>query len=441
MQLEPPEPSLARRFFPRWLSWIAGAMVLLVLAHTGWTLYWKHRFDSRIEELRAAGVPVEITELATPPIPDAENANVLLMEADAWYEAHLLDGEDRLTYAKYEEADDERQVLRKWLASGDHYVALLMKASARRLFREELDWDAGWGMSMFSIPRFSRANSFLNARVKYAVRASSATLAELTLILKLARHRAGAVLIDLFVRQAGDRTAADVIESYAAVAEFDAVAAWAQLGALLRTNETTAQCRRAMQGERAMALWVTRRMLGGQGHLSLIPLTSINPDELPEPTTVFNWPYRALLYQDALRAMDTFDRADEQLNLLPHVASAAAKDGYSAIALTRFSVVSSLYASIPRRVFDDRVKHVAAMRVARVGLALHVERQRSGSWPESLDTVVAMVGEDDILDPFTGKRLKYVPGVVLEAAGAVTEEDMREFDEIAWHFAVAGETR
>ena len=97
-------------------------------------------------------------------------------------------------------------------------------------------------------------------------------------------------------------------------------------------------------------------------------------------------------------------------------------------------VVSGLFANLGERAFFRRMQHQARVRVARVGLALLELRQTTGAWPESLDAVIPMVGAEWVEDPFTGERLQYEPGVRLEAAVPIPNEDLRADDEIVWRF-------
>jgi hypothetical protein len=89
---------------------------------------------------------------------------------------------------------------------------------------------------------------------------------------------------------------------------------------------------------------------------------------------------------------------------------------------------------MPMNAFHSCLKHQARMRIARTGLALLELRQTTGAWPESLDAVVPLVGEEWVEDPFTGGRLQYEPGVRLEAAAPIPFEDLRADDEIVWRF-------
>ena len=45
-----------------------------------------HDFEQRVEELRAAGEPVDFESLAGPHVPDGENAAPILIRAAKWYE-------------------------------------------------------------------------------------------------------------------------------------------------------------------------------------------------------------------------------------------------------------------------------------------------------------------------------------------------------------------
>ncbi len=79
-----------RRRMPRWAVLLILAVLLLVVAPilllVGYDLYWKHRLNSKLDELREAGQPVTWAEvLATrPDVPDEENAALAYMAAMDW---------------------------------------------------------------------------------------------------------------------------------------------------------------------------------------------------------------------------------------------------------------------------------------------------------------------------------------------------------------------
>lgn len=46
--------------------------------------------------------------------------------------------------------------------------------------------------------------------------------------------------------------------------------------------------------------------------------------------------------------------------------------------------------------------------------------------------MLPLVGAETIVDPYTGERLQYEPGVRVEAAVPIPDEELRADDEIVW---------
>ena len=143
--------------------------------------------------------------------------------------------------------------------------------------------------------------------------------------------------------------------------------------------------------------------------------------------------FRPLAYRDGLRLIELMDGALKLVDLSPRAAVPAAEE-----LVTRFrrplpNVASHLYAVVPVKAMKERLKHLAKMRVARVGLALLELRQETGEWPRALDRVIPLVGAEEVIDPYTGNQLDYEPGVRLEAMDPLPggmERDSEEFKEI-----------
>ena len=99
--------------------------------------------------------------------------------------------------------------------------------------------------------------------------------------------------------------------------------------------------------------------------------------------------------------------------------------------------VTGMYVKMPAKLLKDRARLLARMRVTRTALALLQLRQDTGTWPNSVEAVIPLVGEEAVTDLYTNKRLQYEPGVRLEAAVPISSELQGEFREdmkIVWRF-------
>ncbi len=77
------------RHFAKYLAIVAGLVVALMLTVQLALGGYESEFDARLDAIRQAGEPLHFADLASPPLPDEENAAILFAEAAAW-----LDGRD-----------------------------------------------------------------------------------------------------------------------------------------------------------------------------------------------------------------------------------------------------------------------------------------------------------------------------------------------------------
>lgn len=422
------------------LSWTRTRLVglgLVVLASVAFGVQtyrntaWRDRFESRVAELRSSGAPVEWADFAPLPIPDAQNGALIMRRADEWYEEHLRPGwmvsldsemhsENPEEYSA-EERSKTRDGMRDWLRSGDPYVALLLECAAKPAFQCDMNWSAGPDEMDASLMSRSRtAMQFLHDRVRYAERGSAERREEIALILRLARQFDSVPLLALLVRWSSESTAASAIQDYLRVPGADAEACWARVGELLRTEDESERIRRAFLAERAFAIWLVRALIDGRDTQESGPF-------LESYKSMFGWHLRARIHEDGIEMLDLYEQIIEAVVLPPRAARAAG----NALKARAWADIAAGFVALPGNVSSARVRHLAEMRVARAGLAIHAIRARTGAWSESLDAVRDMVGAEGLENPCDGERLRYEPGVVLVADGARPQDENR----VTWRFS------
>jgi hypothetical protein len=427
---------------PAWVRWIVLPMLTLVAAHAGWTLVLRWRFEARLAELRAAGEPVELQDLAPPPVPEEEDATPLLLEAERFYEEQLADQPLAVLTDPGEWQEYDRAELQEWLAKGERYRTLLARAAAKSALRMDLDWDAGAEMRVPTVPAMQHAAEYLEYRARYG-EATSESLRDVAVILGLAPKLERHTVITTLVRWTIESIAAESVAVLARRPDFDVVAARARLDSVFAAAVAAERplMRDALLGERTIGISVTRRWISGESPTvflrELDALTS--PDEVKDRETSVadvlagSWLFRPIAYGDALRLVELMGRQIDLIVLPPREALARAEtleEGYSGKLPW---LISSLYANLPEKLHRERLRHLARMRIARVGLALLDLRRRNGEWPGSLRPVAALIGSEATIDPFTGEQLEYEPGERLEAAVPIPE-GLREELEIVWRF-------
>lgn len=419
-----------RRLLRRWwVRWIVLPLAALFAVHAGWTLVLKWRLERRIEELRASGAPVDLRDLARPRVADEENAAALFAEANAWYDRHLRPEPARLGYGDDLCTDEDRSEIAEWLARGDAYADLLARAAAKPALWQPLDWEAGPSMVVTALPQTQTAAIFLENRVRFAERATPQAARELAVLLDWSSKLERRPLLLVLVRWTVDGVAANTLEVLAGKPGFDAREARALLDERFAAADDPSLLRDALLGERAFALSMSRKWSDGES-----PRRVLLGDD---GTGLLNalsesWLGRPLVYQDALRLLDLMEGMLPLADLPPREALPAADALPKSRRVTYF--VSGLIAPVAAKAIRTRMRHQATMRIARVGLALLQLRQETGAWPETLDAVVPLVGAEWVEDPFTGTRLQYEPGVRVEAAVPIPDEEQRADFEIVWRF-------
>ncbi|MCK6458624.1 MAG: hypothetical protein L6Q95_01860 [Planctomycetes bacterium] len=433
---------IRRLLRPFWVRWIVLPLLLLLAAHAGWTLTLKWEFEGRIAKLRAAGEPVDLGDLRRPRIPDEDNAAALWEEAHKWYEEHMEPAPDKLDWGEDTWFEEDHAEIASWLERGDPYVDLLARAAAKPDMWQDLDWEAGLAMEVKALPQMQTAATFLRNRVRMAERATPEVLRELATILDLAPKLERSCLILVLVRWTVEEIAAESLVALAGRPGFDARAARALLDPRFARIDVASDLRKAFRGERVIGLSVSRRWIAGESVITIARETgNLLSDDArqPDPTRVDfsgSWIVRPLAYRDALRLLDLMDGALGLVELPARDARPRAEALRDEYARGVPNFLSHLWAILPMKAIPVRLRHEARIRIARVGLALLELRQTTGAWPESLDAVVPLVGEEWAIDPYTGERLQYEPGVRLEAAVPVPEafKDMPEEYEIVWRF-------
>ncbi|MEM8884370.1 MAG: hypothetical protein AAGD14_09890 [Planctomycetota bacterium] len=416
--------------------WIATPFVGAILWFGIWSMGVQSRFEEALDALRAEGQRVELEEFVRAPIEPRENGAVSLIQAVRWYDEHLEAGEsvvDDLEELNYytvqkpyndpEFLDAEFADVRAWLAKGDPFVTRLREVVARPEWREDLDWSAGPAMELPVIDRMRRANVFLENRVIRASRFTSEVLDELVLQARLARQVDVPTMDGLWVTWTYEQTTATAVQRLSRIRGFDVEATWAAVHAMLRPRSATERVRRALREERAIGISMVRRLIDGEA-----PDVVFAPYLPDEPTDVDAEPldselYASFLYRDGTLLLELVRNAERLLDESPQDAEASAAGMVTEVTLLPPFFVTPLFSSTVHDMFEARVRYIATMRVGLVGLALTLHRQRTGTWPKSLDAIVGLVDPQDLIDPFTDQRLHWEPGVRLEAAVPRPDDD------------------
>jgi hypothetical protein len=422
-----------------WVRWLVLPLLVLAAAHALWTLALKWEFERRLAELRASGAPVDLGDLRRPRIPDEVNAAALWEEAHQWYQDHLHVIPAVLLIPETVWDEDDRTAVAEYLAGGDRYIDLLGRVAAKPGMWLDLEWEAGPHMPVTVISQMNDAATYIEQRVRHAERATPEVLRQLSILLDLAPKLERSILIFVLVRWAVEDGAAEALRMLAGKPAFDAREARALLDQRFASADDPGVLREAFRGERVQGLCIVRRWIGGDSPIRIAEALAGSAPERTEWTLAdhisASWPARPLAYRDGLRLLDLMERKLSLVDRPAREALPAARElagEYSDG--SPWNLFSRIFGDLAAQASKSRLHHEANMRIARVGLALLELRQTTGAWPGTLDAVVPLVGAEWIEDPYTGKPLEYEPGVRLEAAVPIPNEDFRADDEIVWRF-------
>jgi hypothetical protein len=381
---------------------IAIALVVLLLVHTVGTLTLEARYEAALDRLRADGQPVLPRDLATEPVPDAENLAVGLREASEWlarwHETHPEPDEllvDRWREEWFE--PEERAALEAYLRSIEPYLDLVEAALARPGFHLDVDWDAGPNMQVPLISRLQEASEAFANCALYLDDPATRT----DRIVRAAR----------VCRELGDRCelpfvighlVQEVVRTYVVsiVYEsrgrpgFDAVRLQAELDPFLR-EAPRGPPGRPLAEERTIGIWVFETWRAG-GSIDW-------PESEIIDTLESSYVARPLMYMDALRYLETVQDGIDACAVTPAEALAAAESLPGPQEFGVPYVVTRLYAPVPIRLNRYYGEGAAQLRLCRVALALMARRQTTGAWPETL----AELG-DLPTDPYSGEPFQYL---------------------------------
>ena len=415
-----------------------GLLLLIAVAHIAWTASVQSEFEARLDAIRAAGEPIDPSELNHDPVPPSLDAAPLLrrvaarLEGDpnpaesSWFE--LIDGEPV--------EESELAACREWLARTEPLFAWIEEAAAKPAWDPGVDWRDGVNASIDWIPSIQAAMNYLRWRAYFAESPEQATECA-TVLFDLARKTNRASGISCLVRWVGEGLACEILERCAR--KFGTVA---PLGDRLAVAEDPDAVRDALLGERAVCVTLILEWARGETNPILV-LQGVSGGFDEQGSAVLDFlatsPFcRPLAYGDGVRALAMFDDALQLHELSPWEALEQAEGLDERHNHGIPWIFSTLWRVLPARLAAERCRHLATLRVTDAGLAVLAWRNERGDWPATL----ADVGE--WIDPFTGDPLQYT----IEEDGSVRieaqwwlpfadDEEKIEFDrsigqDIAW---------
>lgn len=386
----------------RSLLWrgLAVAIVLVAVAAGGWHFYGgsaKKRFEARVEALRAAGHPTRLEDLATPAIPDEENAAKLLEQARSILK-EIEREHDRSLLWKDEPNDEELRSIAAFVESLAPYFSLLDQVPQRPGFRLDIDWSQRAPFLNPHIPAYQEIAELLTARAEFdrdwngRTERSAATA---VLLMDIGERGAGPFAIGRLVSWTVTSGAITVLRNALKGPGFDAAAFRATVDPrLAKAIPDRGPPVSMLIEERVFLLDVLEAI--DAGDVSSHAIGQVEDRWLP-------FLYRPGLYKEAMACLDLAGEAIGLADTTPeHALSVSAefrsRYGRSTDRDDFDQSLGVLYTGL----FAKYAQHVASLRLARVVMALVEHRQANGAWSESL----ADLG-DMPTDPYSGKPFLY----------------------------------
>lgn len=384
----------------------------------------RREFEARVAALRADGQPVRFEDLAEPPVPDAENAALLLQEAARLFDQRREGAPD--WFDDETASPEERERMRAHLASLAPAFALVEQAPSRPGWHVDRRWGEGPGYRSDDIAWLGTAGRHLLWRVQTDVDEEGRTeraARTAILLLDLGESARVPMLIGYLVREAVASTAVEVLRSAARQPGFDA-ALFRRLvdPPLARACRESGPPREAFAQERVFVIWLMDAIRSGR------ELPALDSGDLPLEGSPFSQPF---LYRGANRYLDVCasaialsGRPEDAPQAAARLRTAGGEDGVSA-------AVASLFSRTAAAAFEAHARSAAIRRLARVAMALLEHRQREGAWPESLAPLGGMPDDPYRRAPFAYERTADGARVW---SGQDAPSDELEWDNLAWTF-------
>ena len=405
-----------RKFFYVFLILVAVLLAIRFVA--GYVM--QSRFDAKIAELRAAGEPVELSELVPPDIPDQENAAVVYQEV--FELIGLLSEEMR---DKFDRLDDEREAwtpeeleeARSLVKEMAEAIRLLHKGGEREKCIYPIDYSVP-GMTVL-LPHLTKVQDVgrllkISSRVNLADGKADAAVADAVQILKLGQSSyAEAILISRLVGIAVCESGLQQLEVVTNDSQ-PSPNALKKVIAVLGDVEDRAGYILAMRGERCIGLNCFDMILNDPDRLEGLGTSpSDERGRSAQPIRLrLAWIFRALFLMDAMTFLDVMET---------HVEAAegtfAQRQGGNKLVAAKMEEMKSrsFYTHmisgfllpavyIVHEAFDA---DVAAKSVAKCAVGLRLYRMKNGRYPVKLADIAPEFIDKVPEDPFSGKPFIY----------------------------------
>lgn len=448
-------PWRAMRWCGRKWRWVAGFLVVLIVAHATAALITGHMVAREIQLIKQRGEPVNMADLSGPKIPNYQNAAPLYLEALRMLPADKELGQiimgARPPQPGVPPPATGAETAERLLSRHTALFNLVEQAAARPACRFPGDWDKDFDRLFRNVWRTRRLADMLRSRALLQARRadSHGAFNSLALVLKIADHvgsePARAAEFTRLATTAGAARALPLVMSLAPPSREDCE----RMDALLSGIRLVPSAVRAMQCTRCRAIvffdhvrsspgqFRVRVLQGDLGYrVSFLDLWKRKPGWARRiGARLILWAWAPLLNMDELTCLRIAGQAIR-------IAGQPYRDAKSALNASDNMIAQWRWYALGTRAIQPGAGRFVILRelsaahigLAQWALALRVYQIEKGSYPDSLDQVRKAVGWRLPEDPFSGKDFIYRrdgQGYVLYSIGPDLKDD-GGMDPLVW---------
>lgn len=394
----------------RVIACIAAGLVLLCVfgiiwaIKCAWPFIYTRDTDAEIGKLKAQGKPVCTQDLVPKKIPDSVNA--ALVYGKAFRAMPLKRGQMDVVY-DFTSGDPAKAAKAKGSVSGliarcSQSLKLTEKAAAMPQCQFAIPWGEGYLAELPHLNKLRQLSRLVAARALWSAQAGqmSACVHDVETGLEMSRATADEpILVSALVQHALVQIAAATLRKsvvYGHMPEAQARECHQKFGEVdLQTSLV-----KALEGERAMGLTLSRQMENG----------TVPDPEHPGKPLVSGPPahlFRYMLRPDRRFYLRQFDMLLRYSGLPYREIKRKRLDQRMDADPPRYALVSYVLLPVGSRALEARDRCLVAVGQSRVACALEAYWDRFGSYPETLSELRSKLGWKIEEDPFSGRDFIY----------------------------------
>jgi len=417
----------------KWIGIVLGGLILVVIImRIILDVVFGMELRQTLRDLKAQGVPLTIAEFAPLPVPDADNAAPLLNKAMALIlpqtntspsalkslvaiiDTNYIPGKVCIDITGWTEAQREEGAKLIQSKEVKEWYAILEKAALRPRYGNNPDWSQGPSMRLPNLGKYRTMFRVLAIKAAFEGQSGNTNQAFDTILTGLEinnKLKDEPTLITQLVRVACDMILIDELERLANVSEIPKEQTHLLMTELSLSTDA-APWVKSIDSERiGMGMWVYDLTMHASAK-DLMPLLSCMSDSRISysDARILAWiipVVRPVFKKDMVIYHNLMSKTRHNFEVPYYQIADTIKQSPRENRIPQYAVITCLtYPNLD--ILRQRVaRYQAEAEVCRVGLALKLYKQKSGTYPDTLDRLTPEFMESIPVDPFTGKPLVY----------------------------------